>query len=56
MRQKLAQFGVQAMGHIATVSLVVILVVAWALTSPLVRLSDWLAGDRKGKLKTREKL
>lgn len=49
--KKLAQLGVHATGHIATVSLVVILVVAWVLTSPLVRLSDWLADNRKGKTK-----
>jgi hypothetical protein len=49
MRQKLLQFGIQATGHIATISLVVFLVVAWALTSPLIRLGDWLAGSRVEK-------
>jgi hypothetical protein len=56
MRQKLIQFGVQAAGNVVTIGVIVFLVVAWALSSPLIRLSDWLAGSRKEKLKTREKL
>jgi hypothetical protein len=56
MRQKLAQFGVQAMGNIVTAGLVVFLVLAWMLTGPLVQLSDRLTGNGKAKLKTRVKI
>jgi hypothetical protein len=49
MRQKLAHLGIQATGHIATAGVVVFLVLAWAITSPLVRLGDQLAGSRKVK-------
>jgi hypothetical protein len=48
--QKLARFGVQATGHIASRSAVVLLVLAWVITSPLVQLSDLLfAGNEKNK-------
>ena len=56
MRQKLVQFGVQTTGHIVTAGLVVFLVLAWMLTSPLVQLSDKLMGNGKGKFKTRVKI
>ncbi|HTX22219.1 MAG TPA: DUF3185 family protein [Candidatus Aquilonibacter sp.] len=47
MRQKLVQFGVQATGYVVTLGVVVLLVLAWTLTSPLVWLGDWLASNRK---------
>ena len=51
MRQKLAQFGIHATGHIVTAGVVVFLVLAWLLTGPLVQLSDRLIGA-KTKMKT----
>jgi hypothetical protein len=51
MRQKLVQFGIQTTGHIATAGLVAFLVLAWALTSPFVWLNDWLADNRREKIK-----
>jgi hypothetical protein len=51
MRQKLAQLGIQATGHIATAGVVIFLILAWAITSPLVRLGDQLADSGKVKNK-----
>lgn len=51
MRQKLVQLGIQTMGHIATAGVVVLLVSAWVLTSPLVQLGDWIAHSRKERIK-----
>jgi hypothetical protein len=52
-RQKLAQFGIQAMGNVVTAGVVVFLVLAWVLTSPLIRMVDLVAGN--GKEKTKDK-
>jgi len=54
--QKLARFGVQSTGNIVTAGVVVFLVAMWALTSPLVWLSDRMAGHGKVKTKTNEQL
>jgi len=35
-----AQFGVRAVGRVASVCLAMLLIVAWVLTGPLFRLSD----------------
>jgi hypothetical protein len=51
MRQKLAQFGIHATGHIVTAAVVAFLVLAWLLTGPLVQLSDRLIGGAKTKMK-----
>jgi hypothetical protein len=56
MRQKLAQFGVQTIGHVVTAGVVVFLVLAWMLTSPFVQLGDRLAGHGKIKAKARGKI
>jgi len=45
--QKIARFNVQAIGRVFTVALVVVLLLAWALTGPLFQLSEWIATSRK---------
>jgi hypothetical protein len=52
-RQKFAEFGVQAMGNVITAGVVVFLVLAWVLTSPLIRLVDLVAGNGKDKTKNK---
>jgi len=47
--QKIARFNVQAIGHVFTVGLVVVLLLAWALTGPLFQLSERIAHGRKLK-------
>lgn len=47
--QKLGDLGVQLVGNAVTFGLVTFLVAAWLLTSPLVRLGDWLAARRRKK-------
>jgi hypothetical protein len=49
MRQKLAQFGIQTVGNMVTVGVVVFLVLVWMLTSPLIQLIDQVAGRLKVK-------
>jgi hypothetical protein len=49
--QELAQFGFQAMGRVALVGVIVILVSAWALTEPFYELSKRVA--RNGKVKNK---
>lgn len=51
MRQKIVQFGVQTAGDLITAGVVVFLVSAWILTSPLIQLIDLVAGKRKVKTK-----
>jgi hypothetical protein len=51
--QELAQFGFQAIGRVALVGVIVILVSAWALTEPFYELSKRAA--RNEKLKTKNK-
>lgn len=49
MRQKLAQFGIQTVGNMVTVGVVIFLVLAWIITSPLIQLIDRVGGTLKVK-------
>jgi low affinity Fe/Cu permease len=51
--QKIARFNVQAIGRVLTVGLVVVLLLAWALTGPLFQLSERIAYGRKLKTETK---
>jgi hypothetical protein len=51
--QKIARFNVQAIGHIFTAGLVVVLVLAWALTGPFFQLNEWIAHRRKLKIENK---
>jgi hypothetical protein len=53
MFQKFAQFGVQATGSIVATGVVVFLVLAWLVTSPMIRLIDQLVDKRKEKTKNK---
>jgi hypothetical protein len=54
MRQKFAQFVVQAAGNFIAVGVVGFLVTAWILTSPLIQVIDQIASN--GKIKAREQV
>jgi hypothetical protein len=49
LRQELARIGMQTMGNIVTVGVVVFLVLAWVFTVPFIQLSDQFAGNAKVK-------
>ncbi len=49
-RQKFARFSVQAVGNVVTAGVVIVLVLAWILTSPFFQFMDHVAGS--GKVKT----
>lgn len=51
LRQKLAGFGVQIMGNVVSVGVIVFLVSAWALTTPFIQLHDQFARTAKVKNK-----
>jgi hypothetical protein len=50
MRQKLAQFGIQTVGNMVTVGVVIFLVLAWMITSPLIQFIDRVGGTLKVKI------
>jgi hypothetical protein len=52
--QEFAQFGVQTMGRVAMIGVVVILVSVWALTEPFYELSKRIA--RREKLNKRRQI
>jgi hypothetical protein len=47
--QKIARFNVLAIGHVFTAGLIVVLLLAWALTGPFFQLNEWVAHRRKFK-------
>jgi hypothetical protein len=53
MRQKLAEFSVQAVGNVVAMGVVVFLILVWVFTSPLIQLIDQVTDS--GKTKTKNK-
>ncbi|HEY1661513.1 MAG TPA: hypothetical protein VGI03_03775 [Verrucomicrobiae bacterium] len=51
-KQKAGQFFVQAVGNVATFLLATILLMAWAVTSPLFKLGDSLAENWRRRKST----
>jgi hypothetical protein len=47
--QKIARFNVQTIGHVFTAGLIVVLLLAWALTGPFFQLNEWIAQRRELK-------
>jgi hypothetical protein len=50
--QKIARFGVQTIRHALSISLVVVLLLLWALTEPLFQLGQQI--ERRKKLRTQK--
>lgn len=46
--QKILEFGIRTTGFVIAGSLVITLVLAWALTQPLLDFSEWLTNNKKG--------
>jgi hypothetical protein len=53
MRQKLAAFSIQAVGNVVTAGVIIFLILAWVLTSPVIQLMDQVADDGKAKTKNK---
>lgn len=51
--QRLALFSVQAIGRVVVIGLIVALVSVWALTEPFYELGQWIARNKKLKIKNK---